>query len=95
MQCLFPTQTLFLLSGKLDTISSSQGVTVMCCKRGGDTSASSHGEWLLTVSSVPDIINFTFLPITSLLKGVPGYGFLSHAINLYIRCKCHHPLMQA
>nr|XP_018679115.1 PREDICTED: MACPF domain-containing protein At1g14780-like isoform X2 [Musa acuminata subsp. malaccensis] len=63
------------------------GVTVMCCKRGGDTSASSHGEWLLTVSSVPDIINFTFLPITSLLKGVPGYGFLSHAINLYIRYK--------
>ncbi|CAL9111178.1 unnamed protein product, partial [Musa textilis] len=63
------------------------GVTVMCCKRGGDTSASSHGEWLLTVSSLPDIINFTFLPITSLLKGVPGNGFLSHAINLYLRYK--------
>ncbi|THU47347.1 hypothetical protein C4D60_Mb09t14530 [Musa balbisiana] len=63
------------------------GVTVMCHKRGGDTSASSHSEWLLTVPSSPDVINFTFVPITSLLKGVPGNGFLSHAINLYLRYK--------
>ncbi|WOL20130.1 hypothetical protein Cni_G28932 [Canna indica] len=63
------------------------GVTVKCCKRGGDTSSSSHYEWLPTVASEPDVINFTFIPITSLLKGVPGNGFLSHAINLYLRYK--------
>ncbi|XP_042414900.1 MACPF domain-containing protein At1g14780-like isoform X1 [Zingiber officinale] len=66
---------------------SKDGVTVMCCKRGGDASASSHGEWLPTVPATPDVINFTFVPITSLLKGLPGCGFLSHAINLYLRYK--------
>ncbi|MBA0591875.1 hypothetical protein Gorai_008868, partial [Gossypium raimondii] len=29
----------------------------------------------------------SFIPITSLLNGVPGSGFLSHAINLYLRYK--------
>lgn len=29
----------------------------------------------------------SFVPITSLLNGVPGSGFLSHAINLYLRCE--------
>lgn len=47
---------------------------------------SSHCEWLPTVSSTPDVINFTLLPVTSLLKDVPGKGFLFHAINLYLRC---------
>ncbi|XP_058078637.1 MACPF domain-containing protein At1g14780-like [Magnolia sinica] len=63
------------------------GITVIWSKRGGDAMAQSHCEWLLTVPSMPDAINFTFIPITSLLKGVPGRGFLSHAINLYLRCK--------
>ena len=31
----------------------------------------------------------SFVPITSLLGGVPGSGFLSHAINLYLRCESH------
>jgi hypothetical protein len=30
---------------------------------------------------------FKFVPITSLLTGIPGSGYLSHAINLYLRCK--------
>ncbi|XP_058079380.1 MACPF domain-containing protein At1g14780-like isoform X2 [Magnolia sinica] len=63
------------------------GITVIWSKRGGDAMAQSHCEWLLTVPSMPDAINFTFIPITSLLKGVPGRGFLSHAINLYLRYK--------
>ncbi|CAI0432033.1 unnamed protein product [Linum tenue] len=54
---------------------------------GGDPSVSSHCEWLPTVASMPDAIHFDFIPITSLLKGVPGKGFLSHAINLYLRYK--------
>ncbi|KAI4340726.1 hypothetical protein MLD38_025536 [Melastoma candidum] len=66
---------------------SKDGITVICSRRGGDLSADTHSEWLLTVPSKPDTIHFTFTPITSLLKGVPGNGFLSHAINLYLRYK--------
>ncbi|XP_052187437.1 MACPF domain-containing protein At1g14780 [Diospyros lotus] len=68
-------------------VSSKDGISVICWKRGGDTSADSHCEWLPTVASMPDAIHFSFIPITSLLKGVPGKGFLSHAINLYMRYK--------
>ncbi|TXG57072.1 hypothetical protein EZV62_018385 [Acer yangbiense] len=67
--------------------STKDGITVTCYKRGGDPSAISHCEWLPTVPSNPDAILFNFIPITSLLKGVPGKGFLSHAINLYLRYK--------
>ncbi|XP_044488605.1 MACPF domain-containing protein At1g14780-like isoform X1 [Mangifera indica] len=69
------------------SINSKDGISVICHKRGGDPSASSHCEWLRTVASNPDAINFNFIPITCLLKGVPGKGFLSHAINLYLRYK--------
>ncbi|KAL8142087.1 hypothetical protein V2J09_015119 [Rumex salicifolius] len=54
---------------------------------GGEPSSTSHCEWLLTVPSKPDVVNFSFIPITSLLKNVAGKGFLSHAINLYLRHK--------
>lgn len=57
-------------------------------RRGGkDIKDLSHNEWLNTVQSEPDVISMSFLPITSLLNGIPGSGFLSHAINLYLRCK--------
>jgi hypothetical protein len=46
-----------------------------------------HSEWINTVQAEPDVISMSFLPITSLLNGVPGCGFLNHAINLYLRCK--------
>ncbi|KAJ0538814.1 putative membrane attack complex component/perforin (MACPF) domain-containing protein [Helianthus annuus] len=59
----------------------------MCSKRGGDLTSTTHCEWLLTVPSMPDAVNFDFIPITSLLPGIPGKGFLSHAINLYLRYK--------
>jgi hypothetical protein len=64
-----------------------QGVTVIYSKRGGNTTVSSHSEWLLTVPAAPDVINVKLVPITSLLRGVAGTGFLSHAINLYLRCQ--------
>ncbi|KAJ6351081.1 hypothetical protein OIU78_007081 [Salix suchowensis] len=67
--------------------STKDGITVLCAKKGGDTSVSSHCEWLPTVPSMPDAIQLSFIPITSLLKDVPGKGFLSHAINLYLRYK--------
>ncbi|KAK7320094.1 hypothetical protein RJT34_04825 [Clitoria ternatea] len=69
------------------SVCSKDGITVICAKRGGDTQVSNHNEWLLTVPNKPDAVDFTFIPITSLLKGAPGRGFLSHAINLYLRYK--------
>ncbi|KAG2704427.1 hypothetical protein I3843_05G004000 [Carya illinoinensis] len=57
-------------------------------RRGGsDSRHLSHDEWLQTVQSEPDAISMSFVPVTSLLNGVPGSGFLSHAINLYLRYK--------
>ncbi|KAF3788350.1 MACPF domain-containing protein [Nymphaea thermarum] len=69
------------------SMASKDGITVICSKRGGDVSINSHCEWLLTVPATPDAINFTLVPITSLLAGVPGKGFLAQAINLYLRYK--------
>ncbi|CAA3028813.1 Hypothetical predicted protein [Olea europaea subsp. europaea] len=69
------------------SITAKDGITVICSKRGGDLSTTTHCEWLPTVPSMPDAIHFNFIPITSLLRGVPGKGFLSHAINLYLRYK--------
>ncbi|KAK7398857.1 hypothetical protein VNO78_10031 [Psophocarpus tetragonolobus] len=69
------------------SVCTKDGITVICAKRGGDTQVSDHSEWLLTVPKKPDAVDFSFIPITSLLKGAPGKGFLSHAINLYLRYK--------
>ncbi|CAI0397736.1 unnamed protein product [Linum tenue] len=67
--------------------SSKEGLTIVCSKRGGDVFSHSHSNWLQTVPAKPEAILFKFVPITSLLTGVPGSGYLSHAINLYLRCK--------
>ncbi|KAI3870807.1 hypothetical protein MKX03_006791 [Papaver bracteatum] len=57
-------------------------------RRGGsDNKNLTHSEWIHTVQVEPDVISMSFVPITSLLNGVPGSGFLSHAINLYLRYK--------
>ncbi|MQL83395.1 hypothetical protein Taro_015895 [Colocasia esculenta] len=57
-------------------------------RRGGnDNKDLNHSEWLNTIQYEPDVISMSFVPITSLLNGVPGSGFLSHAINLYLRYK--------
>ncbi|XP_028194599.1 MACPF domain-containing protein At4g24290-like isoform X1 [Glycine soja] len=65
-----------------------QDIVSICKRRGGrDDRNLSHNEWLQTVQSEPDVISMSFIPITSVLNGVPGSGFLSHAINLYLRYK--------
>ncbi|CAN6457518.1 unnamed protein product [Victoria cruziana] len=69
------------------SMASKDGITVICSKRGGNVSINSHCEWLLSVPYMPDAVNFTLVPITSLLAGVPGKGFLAQAINLYLRYK--------
>ncbi|THU46596.1 hypothetical protein C4D60_Mb09t06590 [Musa balbisiana] len=67
--------------------SSKEGLSVICSKRGGNVCTSNHSEWLQTVQSSPDAILLKFIPITSLLTGIQGSGYLSHAINLYLRYK--------
>ncbi len=70
-----------------------QDLVMMPKRRGGrDKDILSHSEWLNTVQAEPDVISMSFIPITSLLNGVPGCGFLNHAINLYLRCKSSFPL---
>ena len=73
----------------------SQDLVMMPKRRGGkDKDFISHSEWLNTVQTEPDVISMSFIPITSLLNGVPGSGFLNHAINLYLRRKWHITLFQ-
>ncbi|TYG77968.1 hypothetical protein ES288_D02G018700v1 [Gossypium darwinii] len=67
--------------------SSKDGLTIICSKRGGNSFLHSHSNWLQTVPAKPEGILFKFVPITSLLTGIPGSGYLSHAINLYLRYK--------
>lgn len=67
--------------------SSKDGLTIICSRRGGDVFLRSHSNWLQTVPAKPEAILFKFVPITSLLTGIPGSGYLSHAINLYLRYK--------
>lgn len=55
--------------------------------RGGVNKGQSHAQWLSTVSQYPNVISMSLVPIASLLNGVKGSGFLSHAINLYLRYK--------
>jgi hypothetical protein len=63
-------------------------------RRGGVDNGQSHDEWLTTVTGSPDVVSMAFVPITSLLAGVPGRGFLNHAVNLYLRCKhLPHPIL--
>ncbi|KAK2996717.1 hypothetical protein RJ639_024787, partial [Escallonia herrerae] len=76
-----------LIFNSLTSITDKDGINVRCNRKGGDSSANSHCEWLPTVPSMPDAIHFSLIPITSVLTGVPGKGFLSHAINLYLRYK--------
>ncbi|XP_039058179.1 MACPF domain-containing protein At4g24290-like [Hibiscus syriacus] len=62
-------------------------VTIYKRRGGSDNRNLSHIDWLQTIQLEPDVISMSFIPITSLLNGVPGCGFLSHAINLYLRYK--------
>eukprot|EP01018_Ginkgo_biloba_P003913 Gb_16359 [translate_table: standard] len=62
-------------------------VTVIFRRRGGDDLVQSHKEWETTVYSAPDVINMSFVPITSLLEGIPGKDHLKRAIDLYLEYK--------
>lgn len=78
----------FVDTGTSTSYSHKEDILSICKRRGGsDDRNLTHDEWLHTVPSEPDVISMSFVPITSLLNGVSGSGFLSHAINLYLRYK--------
>ncbi|CAL0319766.1 unnamed protein product [Lupinus luteus] len=65
-----------------------QDIKFMCKRKGGSGKNDlTHNEWCQTVLSQPDVISISFMPIISLLNGINGSGFLTHAINLYLRYK--------
>ncbi|XP_040947736.1 MACPF domain-containing protein At4g24290 isoform X5 [Gossypium hirsutum] len=67
---------------------SEKDIKFICKRKGGKLNSNlSHSEWCQTVQSEPDVISMSFIPITSLLSGVNGSGYLTHAINLYLRYK--------
>ncbi|WOL01240.1 MACPF domain-containing protein [Canna indica] len=78
----------FVESSPSSSFCTKEDIVLIPKRRGGrDNRDLSHIQWLNTVHSEPDVITMSFLPITSLLNGVPGSGFLNHAINLYLRYK--------
>ncbi|GAB4847863.1 hypothetical protein Ancab_026923 [Ancistrocladus abbreviatus] len=78
----------FADTGPSYSYSHKEEIVSICKRRGGSENRNlHHHEWLQTVQIEPDVISMSFIPITSLLNGVPGSGFLSHAINLYLRYK--------
>ncbi|CAL4894800.1 unnamed protein product [Urochloa decumbens] len=68
-------------------VSNKDDIVCIHIRRGGVDSGQSHGKWLSTITDYPDVISMSFVPITSLLTGVRGCGFLNHAVNLYLRYK--------
>ncbi|XP_050232040.1 MACPF domain-containing protein NSL1 [Mercurialis annua] len=64
-----------------------EDVMSIAVRRGGVDIGQSHNQWLSTILQSPYVISMSFVPITSLLTGVRGNGFLSHAVNLYLRYK--------
>ncbi|KAJ3671011.1 hypothetical protein LUZ60_008437 [Juncus effusus] len=62
-------------------------ITVIFRRRGGCDLVQNHEEWTRTIRFAPDIISMTFIPIISLLEGLPGKKHLSRAIDLYLEYK--------
>uniref|UniRef100_A0A1D1XPT2 MACPF domain-containing protein At4g24290 n=1 Tax=Anthurium amnicola TaxID=1678845 RepID=A0A1D1XPT2_9ARAE len=81
-------QLRFAESSPSSSFLSKENIKIIFKRRGGYPGKGlTHNEWLNTVQYDPDVISMSFVPICSLLNGVPGSGFLSHAINLYLRYK--------
>ncbi|KAL3630255.1 hypothetical protein CASFOL_023239 [Castilleja foliolosa] len=70
------------------THSSQEEVTFFWRRRGGSNNRDMpHSKWCQTVPLDPEVSSMSFIPISSLLSGTHGSGFLGHAINLYLRYK--------
>ncbi|XP_021726501.1 MACPF domain-containing protein NSL1-like isoform X1 [Chenopodium quinoa] len=66
--------------------SKNEDLLSIAVRRGG-VDIGNHKQWVSTIAESPNVISMSFVPITSLLSGVQGCGFLSHAVNLYLRYK--------
>ncbi|KAI3448355.1 hypothetical protein Pfo_005020 [Paulownia fortunei] len=78
----------FADTGTSSSYSHKDDIVSIWKRRGGSDGRNLiHNEWLQTVQLEPDVISMSFIPITSLLNGVSGRGYLSHAINLYLHYK--------
>nr|BAJ95066.1 predicted protein [Hordeum vulgare subsp. vulgare] len=66
---------------------SEKDMTVIFRRRGGCDLVQNSGEWIKTVSSAPDVIGMTFLPIVSLVDDIPGKKHIARAIDLYLTYK--------
>lgn len=62
-------------------------VTIIFRRRGGDDLVQSHKVWVDTIGRNPDVINMSFVPVVSLLEGLPGKDHLRRAIDLYLEYK--------
>ncbi|XP_072966568.1 MACPF domain-containing protein NSL1 isoform X2 [Typha angustifolia] len=69
-------------------------VVIIHVRRGGSDIYQSHKDWLSSIYHSPDVISMSFVPITCLLNRVRGSGFISHAVNLYLRCKTTRQQLQ-
>ncbi|XP_051114874.1 MACPF domain-containing protein At4g24290-like [Andrographis paniculata] len=68
--------------------SNREDITFFRRRRGGSNNMNlHHGKWCQSVHLEPEVISMSFIPISSLLSGIDGSGFLGHAINLYLRYK--------
>ncbi|GMN26954.1 hypothetical protein TIFTF001_001481 [Ficus carica] len=68
--------------------STSEDTKFICKRKGGSLHKNlSHDDWCQTVYFEPDVVSMSLVPITSLLSGINGSGFLTHAVNLYLRYK--------
>ncbi|KAL2925390.1 MACPF domain-containing protein NSL1 [Bienertia sinuspersici] len=56
--------------------SKNEDVLSTSVRRGG-VDLGTHKEWLSTIAESPNVISMSFVPITSLLAGVQGCGFLN------------------
>ncbi|KAF5822609.1 putative MACPF domain-containing protein CAD1/NSL1 [Helianthus annuus] len=74
--------------GLINLVPAVEDITVFWRRRGGSYGKNlDHRTWCQTVQLEPQVISMSLIPITSLLSGIDGNGFLTHAINLYIRFK--------
>ncbi|KAL8473383.1 hypothetical protein ACS0TY_029603 [Phlomoides rotata] len=68
--------------------STQEEITFFWRRKGGSSERNMpHNKWCQTVQLEPEVISMSFIPISSLLNGIDGSGFLGHAINLYLRHK--------
>ncbi|KAA8547087.1 hypothetical protein F0562_003516 [Nyssa sinensis] len=78
----------FMDSTTTSSYSDKEDITFFYKRRGGNNNTSlAHKKWCQTVQLEPDVISMSLIPISSLLGGIHGNGFLSHAINVYLRYK--------